>query len=143
MSNDPGFDQESSSELYLITQVELHDLVRDFELPKNKAALLGSQLQQYNLLAADVRVSKLCDGQQQFNTLFFMEGDQVACNNINGLMAALNNAHDPCDWRYFIHLSKMSFKVALLHNGNIKPSIPLGYAVHMKETYDNIKQLLR
>ncbi len=39
--------------------------------------------------------------------------------------------------------SKTSFKAVLLHNGNIKPSIPLGFATHMKETYDNIKQFLR
>ncbi len=118
----------------------MHDLVRDLELPKNKAELLGSWLQQWNLLTADVRVSKFRDCQQQFNTFFFMESDLVACNNINGLMAALNIAHNTCDWRLFIDSSKMSVKAVLLHNGNIKPSIPLGYATHMKETYDNIKQ---
>jgi len=30
----------------------------------------------------------------------------------------------------------------LLHNGNHRPSIPVGHAVHMKETYENLKQLL-
>ncbi len=50
MLNDPDFDQESSSEPHLITQSELHDLVRDLELTKNKAELLGSRLQQWNLL---------------------------------------------------------------------------------------------
>ncbi len=64
MSNDPDFDQESSSEPHLITKGELHNLVRDLELPKNKAELLGSRLQQWNLLAADVRVSKFCDRQK-------------------------------------------------------------------------------
>ncbi len=37
MSNDPDFDQEFSSEPHLITQGELHDLVKNLELPKNKA----------------------------------------------------------------------------------------------------------
>ncbi len=108
MSNDPDFDHESWSEPHLIIQGELHDLVRDFELPNNKAELLVSRLQLWNFLAADVMVSKLCDRQQQFNTFFFMEDDLVACNNINGLMAVLNIAHDPCDWRLFIDSSKTS-----------------------------------
>ncbi len=69
-----------------------------------------------------------------------MEGDLMACNNINGLMAALNIAHDLCDWRIFIDSCKMSLKAVLMHNGNIKS---LGYAIHMKETYYNTKQLLR
>jgi hypothetical protein len=30
----------------------------------------------------------------------------------------------------------------LLHNGKLHPSIPVGLAVHMKETYENLKQLL-
>ncbi len=78
ISNDLDFDQESSSEPHLITQGELHDFLRHLELPNNKAELLGSRLQQCNLLAADVRVSKFRDCQQQFNTLFFMEADLVS-----------------------------------------------------------------
>ena len=35
------------------------------------------------------------------------------------------------------------FKAVLLRNGNTMPSVPVGYAVHMRETYDNIKELLR
>ena len=30
-----------------------------------------------------------------------------------------------------------------MYNGNVLPSIPVGHAVHMKETYDNMKELLR
>ncbi|XP_050813874.1 uncharacterized protein LOC127053346 [Gopherus flavomarginatus] len=51
MSQDPHFLPSSSSEPHLITQGELNDLVRDLELPKSKAELLGSRLQQWNLLA--------------------------------------------------------------------------------------------
>ena len=41
------------------------------------------------------------------------------------------------------HLRAVNLKVVLLQNGNNLPSIPEGYSVHMKETYNNIKQLLR
>ena len=53
------------------------------------------------------------------------------------------NIYDPGEWRLFIDSSKTSLKAVLLHNGNDLPSIPVGHAVHMKETYGNIKQLLR
>jgi hypothetical protein len=36
----------------------------------------------------------------------------------------------------------MSLKAVLLHNGKQHPPIPVGHAVHMKETYENLKQLL-
>ena len=52
--NDPDFEQTTSNKPHLITQSELNDLVRDLHLPKNKAELLGSRLQQWNLLAVEV-----------------------------------------------------------------------------------------
>ena len=71
-----------------------------------------------------------------------MEDDLVHCN-IDDLMAALRITHDPDEWRMFIDSSKTGLKAVLLHNGNVLPSIPVGHAVHMKETYGNMKQLLR
>jgi len=41
-----------------------------------------------------------------------------------------------------IDSSNLCLKVVLLHNGNQHPSIPVGHAVHMKETYKNLKELL-
>ena len=46
------------------------------------------------------------------------------------------------DWRLFIDSSKASLKAVLLHIGNALPSVPIGHAVHMKETYENMKTLL-
>jgi len=42
----------------------------------------------------------------------------------------------------YLYSSKLSLKAVLLHNGNQHPSIPVGRAVHMKQTYGNLKQLL-
>jgi hypothetical protein len=45
------------NEFHRITKEELNDLVRDLDLPKSKAELLGSSLQQWNLLKENVRIS--------------------------------------------------------------------------------------
>ena len=135
-STDPDFElPHSSPECHLISQSELDDLVRDLELPKSKAELVGSRLQQWNLLESDVKVSFFRDRQKDLVPFFLMEGDLVYCNDINGLMAALTVKHDPDEWRLFIDSSKTSLKAVLLHNGNVLPTIPVGHAIHMKETH--------
>ena len=57
-------------------------------------------------------------------------------------MSELGCEHNPADWRLFIDSSKTSLKAVLLHNGNIKPSIPVGYSILRKETYNTMKILL-
>ena len=47
--SDSDFCEGASSAPHRITQEELNDLVRDLELSKNKAELLESRLQQWNL----------------------------------------------------------------------------------------------
>jgi hypothetical protein len=45
------------NEIRPITQEELNYLIRDLDLPKSKAELLGSRLQQWNLMKQNVRIS--------------------------------------------------------------------------------------
>jgi len=66
----------------------------------------------------------------------------VFCYDVDGLMNALGIKHGRQEWRLFIDSSKLSLKTVLLHNGKQHPSVPVQHAVHMKETYDNLKQLL-
>jgi len=56
---------------------------------------------------------------------------------------ALGIKHDAQECRLFIGSWKLSLKAVLLHNGHQHPSIPVGHVVHMKGTYENIKQLLK
>ena len=79
---------------------------------------------------------------KDFVSFFSMTSNLVTCHDIDGLMSAFNINHNPDEWRLFIDSSQLSLKAVLLHNGNILPSIPIGHAVHMKETYSNMKQLL-
>ena len=54
----------------LFTQGELNDLVRDLGLSKSKAELLGSRLQQWNLLQNDVTISAFRNRHNQFEPYF-------------------------------------------------------------------------
>ena len=64
------------------------------------------------------------------------------CKDIDWLMTELGCEHNPVHWRSFIDSRKTSLKAVLLHNGNIKPSIPMGYSNLRKETYNTMKILL-
>ena len=50
--------------------------------------------------------------------------------------------YDTKEWRLFIDKSKASLKCVLLHNGNRYASVPIGYSLHLKETYENTKILI-
>ena len=45
----------SSIEPQLLTQVNMNDIVRDFNLSKNQAELLGCRLKSWNLLRQDIK----------------------------------------------------------------------------------------
>jgi len=51
--------------------------------------------------------------------------------------------HNPLDWRLFVVSCKLSLKAVLLHNGKALPSIPVGHSVHNKESYQNMKILMK
>jgi hypothetical protein len=130
--------RSSAPQLHILTQDELNDLVPDLELSKSKAELLVSRLKQWNLLEKNVPISSFRSRHQQLGPFFRKEDDLVFCYDVDGLMNTLGIKHDPQEWRLFLDSSKLSLKAVLLHNGNQHPSIPVGYAVHMKETYENL-----
>ena len=128
---------------HILNQSELNDLVRDLSLSKYQAQLLGSRLQQWNLLEEGTKISLLKTRHSSLLPYFKMEGDLCYCSDINGLLLAEGVEHDPTEWRLFTDSSKLSLKAVLLHNGNTYPSVPIGHAVHMKETYENMNVLLK
>ncbi|KAL4702128.1 hypothetical protein ACJJTC_000132 [Scirpophaga incertulas] len=126
-----------SSESHLIQQNELNDLARDLGLSKQQFELLGSRLQEWNLLAQGTTITSFRKRNANFSVFFKIEGPMCVYDNELGL------THISTEWRLFIDSSKSSLKAVLLHNGNIKPSIPVAYSVSMKETYDNLGAVLR
>jgi len=107
----------SAPQPHILTQDEPNDLVRDLELYKSKAELLGSRLKQWNVLEKDVRISSFRCRHQHLVPFFRKEDDLVFCYDADGLMNALGIKHEPQEWRLFIDSSKLSLKAVLLHNG--------------------------
>ena len=77
------------------------------------------------------------------STFYVKENNICFCKDINGLFHELDYEYLPDDWRLFIDSSKRSLKAVLLHNGNVKPSIPIAHAVGMKETYETMAAILK
>ena len=111
-------------------------------LSKEKAEILGSRLQQCNLLKPRTTISSFRSRNQNLAGYYASAESICYCKDIGGLMSELGCEHNPADWRLFINSSKTSLKAVLLHNGNIKPSIPIGYSILRKETYNTMKILL-
>ncbi|UYV66554.1 hypothetical protein LAZ67_4002056 [Cordylochernes scorpioides] len=140
--DDTNFEAGALSEPHLLTQGDLNDLVRDLDLSKN-SELLGSRLKGWNLLHKGTKVCFFRKRQDEFQDFFSQENDLVYCNDVVSLMEALGHDHDTEEWRLFIDSSKISMKAVLLHNGNKSPSVPIAHASNMKETYENMKLLLK
>lgn len=139
---------ETSSDEYCgspgvrLQQTELNDLVRDLNLSKKAAVILGRRLSASNCLHAETKYSFFRNRDVPFRKFFAKDGDLVYCIDIEGLIDMYGIKHIKSEWRLFIDSSRSSLKVVLLHNGNKYASLPIGHSVHMKEEYDNIKFIL-
>ncbi|GBO00950.1 hypothetical protein AVEN_45867-1 [Araneus ventricosus] len=130
----------SDSTVHIITSNDLNDLVRGLNLSKAKTEILASRLRQWNLLEESVRFSSFRNRHIKFLHYFQENDNTVFLLDVTGLIKEFGLPLDVNEWRLFIELSKLSLKMVLLHNGNELPSIPIAYAPHMKETYE--QQLL-
>ena len=126
----------------LVTQAFLNDLVRDLNLPKDSAELLGSRLQHNNLFAPNTTYSWYRRREKDLVQYFSMEETFGHCHNVTGLPQAMGCIYDPEEWRLFIDSCKASLKCVLLHNGNRYASISISHSVHLKETHTNMKMVL-
>jgi hypothetical protein len=140
--SDVEYTAEHENAPKLMSQADLDDLVRDLNLSKESAELLGSRLKERNFLASGTTFAWYRHREQQFVNFFATKDKLVYCSNIEGLMSELGASYEASDWRLFIDSSKRSLKAVLLHNGNELASVPIAHSVEMTETYDNMKCLL-
>ena len=74
----------------------------------------------------------------EFKDFFSQEDGVVPCNDVCSITEVLGHEYNPDQWRLFTDSSKVSLKVALLHNRNRFPSVPLAHAANMKESYESV-----
>ena len=94
---DPSFQHESAP--LFINQERLNDLVQDLYLSKEKAEILGSRLQQWNLLKPETTISSFCSCNQNLAGYYANAENIFYCKDIGGLMSKLGCEHNPADWR--------------------------------------------
>jgi len=100
-----------------------------------------SGLKGWNLLREDTKVCFYRGRHEEFKDLFSQEDGVVYCSGVCSVMEVLDREYNPDQWRLFIDSSKVRLKVVILHNGNRFHTVPLAYAVKMKESYESMKLL--
>lgn len=135
--------ESETEKQHFLSQVELNDMIRDLYLPKAKAEVLASRLQQYGYLASETKVTYYRNRSKKLEEFFASIPNYCYCCDIRGLFAALGQKYVPDEWRLFIDGGKGSLKAVLLHKSNIKPSIPVGYAKNVKENYESMQKILK
>ena len=94
------------------------------------------------LLKSNVKVTNFRNRNNNLIRFYKFNDSMVYCCDINGLFEALGPSLEISEWRLFIYSSKLSLKAVLLHNGNLKPSIPVAHSVIMKENYVSMRKLM-
>ena len=123
-------------------QSELNDFVRDLNLPKASALILGSRLKANRMLSTDTTFGWYKPCENEYIRFFAKEHFLVYCVDIQDLIKKLGTVYNSNDWRLFTDASKSSLKAVLLHNANQFGFISLAHSTCMKESYENIKLLL-
>ena len=92
-----------------LSQGKLNHLVRDFDLPKEAAKLLGSRLQEDHLLAPDTAFCWYRNREDEFLSFFEQTETSVYCTDVPKLMKTLGLTDNNADeFRLFIDSSKCS-----------------------------------
>src|ERR1043165_7048679 len=82
----------------LMSQSNLDNLVRNLDLPKGSAELLGSRLHKRNFLAPGTTFLWYRHREKEFLEFFSMKDSLVFCNNIEGLVNQMRKKYDPAEW---------------------------------------------
>ncbi|KAJ4430811.1 hypothetical protein ANN_19402 [Periplaneta americana] len=91
-------------------QSELNDLVKDLNLPKESAELLGSRLKEKKVLAEGTYFSWYWHRQKELVPFLAEEENLVYFQDILAVLKFYNINYNSKEWRFFIDSSKKSLK---------------------------------
>jgi len=96
MDCDPTFSGAiSSDEPHLLTEGDLNDIVRDLNLSKKQAEILGSRLKGWNLLRQNNNLCFYRGRREEFKEFFSHEDGVVFCNDVCSVMEVLGHECNP------------------------------------------------
>ena len=79
--------------LQLFDQNGLNDFMRDLNLSKNEAEILGSRLKERNLLEKDVKISLYRNREKYLTTYLTSQDTLIYFNDVDGFMRAIGHKH--------------------------------------------------
>ena len=124
----------SSIGSHLLPQGDLNNDVRDLNLSRKQAGLLGYRLKGWNHLRQDTKVWFYRERHEEFKDIFSQDDGVVFCNVCSVMeVLGLEYEYNPDQWRLYTHSSNVSLKPVLLHNRKRFPSVPLANAANMNE----------
>jgi hypothetical protein len=85
----------SSNEPHLLTQGEPNCIVRDVNLSKKQADLLGSRSKRWNLLRQETMVCFSSGRYEEFKDLFSQEDCVLFCNDVCSVIEVLGQDYIP------------------------------------------------
>lgn len=127
-----------------ITQEYFNKMVRKLKLSGRKSDILRKMLKDVNVLSPDVTYFGTRNRHSGLLPFFACSEDNTFayCNNIPGLMVAMNIKYIPDEWRLFIDSSKRSLKAVLLNKNNSINPVPLAMSSNTTESYESMKLII-
>ena len=86
-------ESDDDTKPHLLSQSDLNDLVRDLQLTKEQSELLGSRLQQWNLLDGKTRISDFRNRSKKLSCFYDVKDKLCFCSDIEGLLRELGCEH--------------------------------------------------
>lgn len=130
----------------LFSQNEINNIVKQADIDFKSAQVIVSKLKNKGHTDKSVKVTafRKCTV-KEFGKFYVQKGEgnqaYVVCTDVKGLVYALDSQFDPKDWRLFADRTSKNFIVALIHNLNKKPSIPLVFSRDKSENNDRMSQI--
>lgn len=146
--NDPIFDPYEPFEFddgpEVLTQIDMDYLVAILGLSQRSSEFLATFLKRRKL-TNKVNATAYRNRQASFQIFFAQDPKNsfTFCTDIAGLATAMGINYIAEEWRLFIDGSVNSLKFVLLHISNKKPAIPLAYSTKLKESYENLSEIMK
>ncbi|GFR25888.1 uncharacterized protein TNCT_649371 [Trichonephila clavata] len=94
----PDFEAEDLNEPHRLNQAEMSDLVRDLDLPKQKAKFLAFRLQQWNLLLTGIKITEYRTHEKNLLHFFEKKEHLMACIDDDSSMHFMDISYDLNNW---------------------------------------------